>query len=77
MISSAQNPIDLHIGQRTQLARALAGLKLEELADALQITPQQMKGYEAGERIGAADLFTIAKILNQSISYFYEGLPSD
>lgn len=77
MISSAQNPIDLHVGQRTQLARALAGLELQELADALQITPQQLRGHEAGERMGAATLFAVAKILNQPVSFFFEGLPSD
>jgi transcriptional regulator with XRE-family HTH domain len=77
MISSAQNPIDIHIGNRVQMARALSGMSREDLAEALGITPKTMFAYEVGERIGAGLLFSIAKILKQPIGYFYEGLPED
>ena len=75
-MSRAKNPVDLHVGQRTQLARALAGLELEELAEALKVTPDQMQAYEAGERMDLATLFTIAKILKRPMAYFFDGLPS-
>ena len=74
MVSSASNPIDLHIGQRTQLARVLAGIELEELATALCISPQQMRAYELGERMSASTLFLIAKIVRKPISYFFDSL---
>ena len=59
------------------MARAMLGLSLEQLADAVEISPKQMRAYEAGARLGASTLFAIAKILNQPIDYFYEGLPAD
>ena len=65
----------MHIGNRIQLARAMAGIEREELASALDIAPEEMTAYELGDaRIGAVALFTIAAILKQPISYFYEGL---
>ena len=73
-----QSPIDVHIGTRVQLARATAGIEREELANGIATTPEQMMAYELGDvRISAAALFTIAAILKQPISYFYEGLGSD
>ena len=77
MISGASNPIDSHIGHRMQLARALAGQNLNDVAAALSITPSQLRAYESGERIGASLLFVFAQHLNQPISYFFDGLLED
>lgn len=75
MVSSSSNPIDIHIGQRIQLARILAGLTREDLAGALGISTGQLRSHEQdGQRLTAGALFAIAKLLNQPVGFFYEGL---
>ena len=49
-------------------------MSVRELADAVDVTADQMQRYEAGERVGASTLFAIAKILEQPIGFFFEGL---
>jgi transcriptional regulator with XRE-family HTH domain len=46
-----------------------------ELAGAMEIPLDQLVAYESGERVSAADLFALAKIVGVPIGYFYEGLP--
>jgi transcriptional regulator with XRE-family HTH domain len=72
-----KNPIDLHIGKKIQSARALSGISQQDLANALEITLGEMREYEEGGRVGAGTLFGVARILEQPIGFFYEGLPRD
>jgi transcriptional regulator with XRE-family HTH domain len=76
MISSANSPIDRHIGQRVQLARAMLGYEADAVAKALGISEVELRAMEAGGRIGADALFALAKILEKPVSYFYDGLPN-
>lgn len=71
----AASPIDVAIGARIRQARILAELSREDFAQRLQVTVAQIQRYESGvNRVSAARLFHVARILNTPISKFYEGL---
>ena len=66
--------LDRHIGLRLKMRRILRNLSQDELAQSLGITFQQIQKYErAMNRISAARLYEIAKILSVPLTYFYEG----
>ena len=66
---------DVHVGHRLRLRRSFLGLSQEKLADALELTFQQVQKYERGvNRISAGRLWEMSKILDVPVSYFYEGL---
>lgn len=70
------NEIDTHVGRRVLMGRKLANMSQERLAESLGITFQQVQKYEKGaNRISAGRLLQIARILNEPISFFYEGVP--
>lgn len=65
--------VDVHVGQRLRVRRALLGLSQEKLADALGLTFQQIQKYERGtNRVSAGRLYSLSKILDVPISYFFE-----
>ncbi len=69
------NPVDLHVGGRIRMRRKLLGISQERLADDLGLTFQQVQKYERGaNRVSASKLYEIAKSLQTSIAYFFEGL---
>jgi transcriptional regulator with XRE-family HTH domain len=68
--------VDKHVGSRVRLRRTVVGMSQEKLADALDLTFQQVQKYEKGtNRIGASRLLSIATILGVGIEFFFEGLP--
>lgn len=70
------NPIDIHVGSRVRLRRAMVGMSQEKLGEALGITFQQIQKYEKGaNRIGASRLQQIASVLNTPIAFFFEDAP--
>ena len=70
--------IDLHVGNRLRLRRALMGISQERLGDALSLTFQQIQKYERGtNRIGASRLFEMACVLDVPVTYFFDGLPPE
>ena len=70
------NPIDVHVGSRVKLRRAMLGLSQEKLGEALGVTFQQVQKYEKGtNRIGASRMQAISDTLQVPIGYFYEGAP--
>jgi transcriptional regulator with XRE-family HTH domain len=72
------NPIDRHVGLRIRLRRKELGISQERLAESIGLTFQQVQKYErAANRVSASKLWEVARALNTSISYFYEGLPVD
>ena len=78
MAKKAPNPIDKHVGSRVRMRRMMLGMSQEKLGDALGLTFQQVQKYEKGtNRIGASRLQHIASILGVTISFFFEGLPSE
>ncbi|MEZ5813386.1 MAG: helix-turn-helix transcriptional regulator [Alphaproteobacteria bacterium] len=67
------NEMDIHVGQRLRVRRALLGFSQEKLAEAIGLTFQQVQKYERGtNRISAGRLFEISKILDVPVSYFFE-----
>jgi transcriptional regulator with XRE-family HTH domain len=69
------NPIDQHVGLRIRLRRKELGVSQEKLADAIGLTFQQVQKYErAANRVSASKLYEMARALQTSIAYFYEGL---
>jgi transcriptional regulator with XRE-family HTH domain len=57
------------------MRRKLLGVSQEWLADQLGLTFQQVQKYERGaNRVSASKLYEIARALQTSVAYFFEGL---
>jgi len=77
-MNKVPNPIDRHVGSRVRMRRMLIGMTQEKLGEALKITFQQVQKYEKGtNRISASRLQQIANVLGVTISFFYEGAPTE
>ena len=73
--SGGAHPVDRHVGLRIRMRRKELGVSQEKLAEALGLTFQQVQKYErAANRVSASKLFEIARALDTSVGYFYEGL---
>ena len=71
------SPVDVHAGARVRLRRKLLGLTQTNLGDAIGLTFQQVQKYERGvNRIGASRLCDLARVLDESIDYFFEDMPT-
>ena len=74
-IDLAPNPVDVHVGLRTRLRRKELGVSQEKLAEAIGLTFQQVQKYErAANRVSASKLYEVARALDTSTAYFFEGL---
>ena len=70
------NPIDVHVGSRLRLRRTLLGMSQEKLGQAIGLTFQQVQKYERGaNRIGASRLFDLSRVLDVTVSFFFEDMP--
>lgn len=73
--SQVKHPVNLHLGARLRQRRQLAGLTQQQLGQAVGVRFQQIQKYECGaNKLSAAMLSEIARALNVSVSFFYEGL---
>jgi transcriptional regulator with XRE-family HTH domain len=73
--SDKPNPVDVHVGSRVRLRRTLLGMSQEKLGDAIGLTFQQVQKYERGaNRVGASRLYDLARVLDVSVSYFFDEL---
>jgi len=71
------NQIDRSLGGRLRAKRTSSGLTLEQLANRLDIDPEDILSYETGaKRISADRLLRIAKVLGVRPVYFF-GFPDD
>ncbi|MEM8935789.1 MAG: helix-turn-helix transcriptional regulator [Pseudomonadota bacterium] len=69
------HPIDVHVGRRLRARRRLLGLTQEKLAQAVDIRFQQIQKYESGaNRISASRLWALAKAMDVSVAFFFEGM---
>jgi transcriptional regulator with XRE-family HTH domain len=67
--------IDAHVGERIRLRRTELGLTQEQLAEALDVSYQQIQKYETGaNRVSAGRMLEIARKLGVDVRYFFEGL---
>lgn len=70
------HPIDIHVGTRLRLRRALLGMSQENLGEAIGITFQQVQKYERGaNRISASRLFDLSRVLDVPVSFFFDDMP--
>jgi transcriptional regulator with XRE-family HTH domain len=70
--------IDQQVGERIRKRRTLLGYTQEQLAEALDISYQQIQKYETGaNRVSAGRLYQIAQRLETPVSHFFEGLGID
>ncbi len=76
-MSKSPNPVDIHVGTRVRMRRLMLHLSQTQRADALGVTFQPVQKYEKGvNRISASRLQQISQILQVSIPFFFEGLPT-
>src|SRR4051812_40695265 len=69
------NDIDVHLGRRLRRRRRMLGLTQQQLAGSVGVRFQQIQKYECGaNRISAARLWQLSKLLEVPVSYFYYGL---
>lgn len=67
------HPVDIEVGQRIRQFREGAGLTQRQVGECLGITMQQVQKYECGSnRISAARLSDMARILGRTIPEFFE-----
>jgi transcriptional regulator with XRE-family HTH domain len=78
-LTVAADPIDIHVGRRIKLRRALLRISQEELAQDIGITFQQVQKYESGaNRVSASRLYDICRVLNCPITYVFDDIkPED
>ncbi len=73
--SMAEIQVDQYVGARLRLRRKLLGYSQTHLAEAVELTFQQIQKYENGKsRIGASRLWAMAEKLRVPITYFFDGL---
>lgn len=65
--------MDQHVGSRLRKRRSLLGWSQERLAEAVDVTFQQVQKYEKGlNRISASRLFQFSQVLDVPVSYFFD-----
>ncbi|HEV7307029.1 helix-turn-helix transcriptional regulator [Ensifer sp.] len=78
--TKAPNDMDIHVGSRIRLRRAIMGVSQVTLAKGLGVSFQQVQKYEQGHnRVGSSRLQAIADNLCVPVAWFFEegpGAPS-
>jgi transcriptional regulator with XRE-family HTH domain len=76
VVRKLPTPTDKHVGSRVRVRRQALGKSQTWLADAVNLTFQQIQKYEKGtNRIGSSRLQQFSNLLDVPISYFFEGAP--
>ncbi|HXC26742.1 MAG TPA: helix-turn-helix transcriptional regulator [Stellaceae bacterium] len=66
---------DDYVGLRIRERRIMLGWSQQQLAEMIGVTYQQAHKYERGiNRVSAGRLYEIARVMNTSLTYFFEGL---
>jgi len=64
--------IDIHVGKKIRELRNLAGVSQSALAEALNVSFQQIQKYETGaNRVSASKLFEVAEYFKLPIGVFF------
>jgi transcriptional regulator with XRE-family HTH domain len=70
-------PIDKYFGDRLRARRIMMKMSQDDLGKSLGVTFQQIQKYEKGtNRMSAALMVPLAKILDVDIGYFYDEIPN-
>lgn len=76
--SFMSHPVDIHVGRKLKQIRTLRHYSQTDVARKLNLSFQQIQKYEIGSnRIAASRLFELARILEVSPSYFFEGFADE
>ncbi len=71
-----QDAINLYIGQKLYEIRRQAGRSRIDVAAAIGVEPEQLREFETGaERVPAAVLLRLSKVLHVDVLAFFKGLP--
>ncbi len=77
-MESSTKRLEQHIGKRLRALRRQHEMSLEEVAEILDVTQQQMSRYELGRhRLSAAQLYRLSQGLNVPIAWFFEDYQED
>jgi transcriptional regulator with XRE-family HTH domain len=72
------HPVDIHVGIRMRQRRSLVGMSRSRFSEFVGLTIQQIYKYERGtNRISSSRLYEFAKVLDVSVSYFFDKMPSN
>ncbi|TVR79764.1 MAG: XRE family transcriptional regulator [Rhodospirillales bacterium] len=72
------DPIDRYVGTRIRGRRVGLRISQTKLGHAIGVTFQQIQKYESGtNRVGASNLYRIARALGVDVSFFFEGLNAE
>lgn len=67
--------VDIHVGQRVRALRKDRGMSQTALAEALDLTFQQIQKYERGfNRISASTLYAISRVFVVPVGSLFEGM---
>ena len=70
------DPIDRYVGSRLRVRRLGLGMSQTTLGQTIGVTFQQVQKYENGaNRVGASNLYKMAKALGIDVGFFYDGMP--
>ena len=65
---------NIHLGKKLRMRRLSLGLTQTKVAEAINVTFQQIQKYEKGTNgVSSARLMQISQFLKVPITYFYEG----
>ncbi|OHV82455.1 hypothetical protein LCM4579_18000 [Ensifer sp. LCM 4579] len=74
---SLPDSIDVFVGRRIRLRRAMLKMSEGAMAAALGVSVGEIRKYEKGElRVSARCLERVAEVLDVHFSFFFEGAPS-
>ena len=77
-MKSPLNSVDVYVGARLRMRRAMLGMSQSKLGSILGVTFQQIQKYEKGvNRISASRLKQAASVFEVDIDWFYEGGPAE
>ena len=66
---------DLYVSRRLRRRRRLLGMTQQELAEQVGVRFQQIQKYECGaNRMTSSRLFDLARAMNVTVQYFFDGL---
>jgi transcriptional regulator with XRE-family HTH domain len=67
--------VDVHVGIRIRMRRAVLGMSQQKLAKALGLSFQQVQKYESGSnRVSASQLYDISRALGVPVGYFFDDI---
>ena len=76
-MKSPLNSVDVYVGARLRMRRAMLGMSQSKLGAVLGVTFQQIQKYEKGvNRISASRLKQAASVFDVDVDWFYEGGPA-